>query len=245
MENGNEILKNIEENVKKFRAPEAVLALYHGSKTGIRGKVVHDYCDSDPDGDFGKGFYLGSSRDQAASLVFENPSSVLYTFEVDFRPLDCVILEKNAWLYYICWNRGWICGKAEECLSRIFSPLSEMDVIIGEIADDRMQKAVSEFVKDRITDAALSMCMKSAKLGVQYVLKTKKACDNIRLVKKSTPTFEERKRILNRTTQRWRENMEILERTRKAQMRSGMYFFEIQEAIEEMCDADQCHPIHL
>lgn len=242
---GEKILEGIKSGIRIYESPDVGLELYHGSRHGIRGKIVPGGCEANSRSDFGKGFYLGSSKDQAGSLVLENQSAELYLFRLEFTGLDSVILTGAAWLSFICWNRQWFSEKAEKCLSRIFSPLLERDVIIGEIADDRMQQALAEFREQNITDAGLSACLKAARLGTQYVLKTERACDALKTIRKINLSPEERKKILNRAFSRYNENMRILRETKIKQIRRGLYFTEIQEAIEEMCDADQCHPIHL
>lgn len=239
------ILADIENGVKLYNAPDTKKILYHGFKEGISGKIVPNNPKANPQCDFGMGFYLGTDKDQAISLVCKYPTSKFYTFEIDFSSLSCAILSGMAWLYFICWNRNWFSEKAGECLSNIFSPLSELDIIIGEIADDRMEQALNEFKNMAITDTGFSLCLKSARMGIQYSLKTQKACDNIKLINKMTLSPEKRKQVNNRMFQRCAENMKTLRKIQEDHIRDGLYFPEIQKNMEKMCNDKRCDAIHL
>lgn len=50
--------------------------LYHGSKSGIDGKIIpisKQYCY------FGKGFYMGTEKQQPLTLICNFPNAKLYT----------------------------------------------------------------------------------------------------------------------------------------------------------------------
>ena len=57
--------------------------------------------------------------------------------------------------------------------------IDNYDVVIGAIADDRMQYVFPRFIRGDITDKVLSECLKSVKLGDQWVFKNNNACKNI------------------------------------------------------------------
>ena len=55
------------------------IILYHGSRGGLEGSIrpiSRVRCD------FGKGFYMGESEEQAKGLIVEDSSPVLYTMKL-------------------------------------------------------------------------------------------------------------------------------------------------------------------
>lgn len=56
------------------------------------------------------------------------------------------------------------------------------DIIIGAIADDKMNEALSRFSNYTLTDKGLAACMKFVDFGNQYVAKTEFACSKIEIL---------------------------------------------------------------
>ena len=66
------------------------IILYHGSKSGINGPIAPistDRCD------FGKGFYMGTDRNQPLTLICNYPEAKLYTLSVDLSDLKTVDID--------------------------------------------------------------------------------------------------------------------------------------------------------
>lgn len=80
--------------------------------------------------------------------------------------------------------RGWLDDyKDSSLIKKLISKLSDYDVIIGPIADNRMFDIIAEFVGNEITDEQCRHALAATNLGFQYVLKTNKALMNIELLK--------------------------------------------------------------
>lgn len=60
--------------------------------------------------------------------------------------------------------------------------INRNDVIIGLIADDRMNEIYPKFFMNAITDKCLSECLKCVNYGNQYVFKTQKGCNAITII---------------------------------------------------------------
>jgi len=80
------------------------LTLYHGSKSGIVGKIKpesSEFCD------FGKGFYMGTDREQPLTLICNFPKAKLYTVEMELEHLNILNIEVGIdWALLIALNRG-------------------------------------------------------------------------------------------------------------------------------------------
>ena len=70
------------------------------------------------------------------------------------------------------------------------------DVITGPIADDCMYYVLDEFFNGRITDHALMLCLSALDLGIQWVAKTQKACDNVVIIGSNYLSEDDRSRMI-------------------------------------------------
>lgn len=161
------------------------IILYHGSKDGIKGNISpisRELCD------FGKGFYLGESKEQAKSIVCEYSNPVLYKIQLKLSemPEEKILkLDGNDWLFAILASRKMISDFnslpiAQEWLDKC----KKYDVIIGKIADDKMNEAMTRFAEYGLTDKGLQACLLSVRYGNQYVLKTEFACSKAVIIEK-------------------------------------------------------------
>lgn len=150
--------------------------LFHGSKSGIRGKIKPI---SRASCDFGSGFYTGDLIYQPQELICKFPDSKLYEVSVDLKKLDTYYFtNNNLWLLFVARNRGYLKDVPKQ-LETIFEKIDSKDVLIGLIADDSMTEVMSYFFENQITTSVLFNSLTLVKLGNQYVFKTQKACDTI------------------------------------------------------------------
>ena len=81
------------------------IILYHGSRGGLDGPIRPESrirCD------FGKGFYMGESQEQAKSLIIEDSSPVFYTIKLKLSEIPdnkILLLKDYDWLYAVLSNR--------------------------------------------------------------------------------------------------------------------------------------------
>ena len=157
------------------------IILYHGSKGGIKGNIKPA---SRSNCDFGRGFYMGENRNQAASLVLNQDDAFLYTLRVTLSDdLKILHLRDEDWLYAVLSNRGRIPEfNSLKLASKWKAKLLQYDLVTGIIADDRMNEAMRAFSRYALSDAGLYYCMQQADYGSQYAAKTPKMCENIAIV---------------------------------------------------------------
>lgn len=159
---------------------------YHGSRSGIKGEIVHDYSSGRKRIDFGQGFYLGETFKQSSTFVSEEDGKErIYKLSFDKTNLNCKLLEGLDWIFFIGYNRGKIPEgpKYKKIINKMKSFLSSnYDVLYGEIADDKMSMNMEEFFANRLTYEQLEKCLTRLRLGKQYCLKTKRACDSLEIV---------------------------------------------------------------
>ena len=175
--------------------------LFHGSKYGLSDVTVfgsRDNCD------FGNGFYLGQTYNQALSFVCEYDKASVYSFKYSFDGLkidefDCSL----DWMLAICYFRGTIkkyaqSGKVLQIIKRI----EDADVVIAPIADNKMFYVMSQFAEGEINADVALHSLSASGLGLQYIIKTEKAlkkCIPIEKYYLSVPEREDcRKKLIER-----------------------------------------------
>ena len=159
---------------------EGRVLLYHGSKSGIQGKLEpksRSQCD------FGKGFYMGTDPSQALTLICDYDKSKFYIVSVDTTTLYTIEVPADIeWAMLVAYHRGRMEMIKGTPLYEKYRNMSEnKDLVIGSIANDRMFYVIDNFFIGNITDAALVGSLSALQLGKQYVAVTQKGCDAVRI----------------------------------------------------------------
>ncbi len=167
------------------------IILYHGSKDIIEtptfrgGKETNDY---------GYGFYCTESLDLANEWACpDNKDGYANKYELDLNGLTVLDLTKPEynilnWIALLLQFRipaGMTPNdeQAREYVIKNFSiDLSMVDVIIGYRADDSYFSFARDFLKNSITVYQLSRSMELGKLGVQVVLHSEKAFEQLKYI---------------------------------------------------------------
>ena len=174
------MLQNIEDVAKGIDIDSNRVLLYHGSKSGIEGKISplsRKQCD------FGKGFYMGTEPAQALTLICDYEKSKLYIISIGTDELAHLEVPTDIdWAMIVAYHRG----RMEKINDTPFykkyrDMIADKDLIIGSIANDRMFYVIDNFFIGNITDAALINSLSALKLGKQYVAVTQKGCDAVRV----------------------------------------------------------------
>ena len=152
--------------------------LFHGSKDGlscISDKGSRNSCD------FGNGFYLGETYNQALSFVCEKDNSSIYSFRYSLDGLKIKRFDCNLeWMLAICYYRGTIEEyKSKDIINKIISEVENADVIIAPIADNKMFYIMAQFTDGEINADAALHSLSASKLGLQYIFKTDKAINKL------------------------------------------------------------------
>ncbi len=199
--------------------------LFHGSKNGLSEITLsasRENCD------FGRGFYLGETYNQALSFVCEKEKSSVYSFRYSFDNLkikrfDCDL----EWMLAICYYRGTL-GQFSSSLKvkKIVEDIEEADIVIAPIADNKMFYVMSQFTEGEINADVALHSLSASKLGYQYVFKTEKSFQNLVPIEKyyiSIPEREDcRKHLIERSYE-----IDTKLKLAKREFRDGLYIEEI------------------
>ena len=208
-----------------------IVTLYHGSKSGIRGKIApisRERCD------FGKGFYMGTDRTQPLTLICNYPDARIYTLSADLSDLRILDIEVGLdWALLVAYNRGKMDSIKESAIYDRFADLSKnCDMIIGYLANDRMFVVLDRFFNGEITDMALVNSLSALKLGRQYVALTEKACKKIRILDEQKLTEDDRKKLKQESEANRSKGIAMADEICRKYRRDGMFFDEILKAGE-------------
>ena len=172
--------------------------LFHGSKNGLSDITVSG---SRNNCDFGNGFYLGQTYNQALSFVCEYDRASVYSFRYSLEGLECVECDCSLdWMLAICYFRGTIKKYAEsERVQKVIKKIEGADVIIAPIADNKMFYVMSQFAEGEINADAAIHSLSASRLGLQYIFKTDRALKNLIPIERyylSAPEREDCRRAL-------------------------------------------------
>ena len=208
-----------------------IVTLYHGSKSGIRGDIApisRARCD------FGKGFYMGTDRNQPLTLICNYPKAKLYTLSIDLSNLKILEIEVSLdWALLIAYNRGKMEYVENSPIYNRFADLGkDCDMIIGYIANDRMFVVLDRFFNGEITDLALINSLSALKLGKQYVALTEKACQKIKILDEQEPSENDRVNLKQESEANRSKGIAMTDEICRKYRREGRFFDEILKAGE-------------
>ena len=165
--------------------------LYHGSKDIIEKPTLRGGKETN---DYGYGFYCTESIELANEWACpDNNDGYANKYELDMTGLNVLDLTKPEynilnWMALLLQFRipkGMTPNDemAREYILKNFSiDLTKVDVIIGYRADDSYFSFARDFLKNTITVAQLSRAMELGKLGIQVVLHSEKAFEQLKYI---------------------------------------------------------------
>lgn len=220
------ILNSITEKAESLDIGKNRVVLYHGSKSGIVGKISPS---SRQQCDFGKGFYMGTEPSQGLTLICDFDKSKFYIVSIDISDLTTFEISPNLdWAMVVAYNRGKMEKVKNTAIYNKYREMSEnKDVMIGNIANDRMFFVIDSFFIGNITDKTLVHSLSALELGKQYVAKTQKACDLIRIEEEVPLSYLERICIKDIATQNRKKGVDMANEISRKYRREGLYFDEI------------------
>lgn len=223
------ILEKISDISKTIKLEKGRELLYHGSKSGIIGKIEpksRKMCD------FGRGFYMGTEPSQVLTLICDYEDSKFYIVSVDVKKLNTLTVPTNLdWAMLVAYNRGRMEKiKGTEFYNKYRNMTKNKDLIIGSIADDRMFYVIDNFFIGNITDVALINSLSSLELGRQYVAVTQKACDLVRIEKEVVISHLERLAMKEIAESNRVKGISYANDICKKHRREGMYYDEILDS---------------
>lgn len=170
-----------------------VLKLYHGSKFGLTRIDVNGCVRAS---DFGKGFYMNNSKENAEELIARFQSGKMYSFLLVMDSLNVYRFKnQRLWGYFISYNRAELGLEdiPKEYRDSIVDISTNYDVIVGAIADDSMSEAYRMYSTGLISDLELFNCIVCLGLGQQFLVRTEKALRNLLLLDSYTMSEDIRK----------------------------------------------------
>ena len=220
-----------QEKQKLEESNSAVKVLFHGSKSGIEGDVMpisRSQCD------FGKGFYMGTEVVQPLTLICNYKTPILYFVAINKVDLDILELPTDiSWAFVVAYNRGRLERVKEKNLYRQYAELLQgRDLIIGDIADDRMFYVLDNFFEGNITDKGLVECLSTLQLGKQYVAVSSKACREVKILKEYALSELELMALKDISEKNRQSGIERANEICKQYRREGKFFDELLEDCE-------------
>lgn len=202
------------------------ILLYHGSKSGISGNIAPK---SRRQCDFGKGFYMGTDPSQPLTLICDFDESKFYIVSVDIDKLQKLEVGVGMeWAMLVAYNRGKMeMIKNTALYSKYRAMMTDKDLIIGSIADDRMFYVIDNFFIGNITDTALINCLSALNLGKQYVAVSQKACDAVNIETEIPLSHLERLAIRSVAAGNRENGISLANDICKKNRRDGKFFDEI------------------
>ncbi|MCD7724597.1 MAG: DUF3990 domain-containing protein [Clostridiales bacterium] len=168
------------------------MILYHGSKEIVQNPI---YGKGKTTNDYGSGFYLTPEYELGCEWSASSDMDG-YVNEYEFNANNLTVLNLNDkqysilhWLAMLVQNRSFgttssLMQEAKDYLIKNFSiDKAPYDYIVGYRADDSYFSFARDFLSSTISLQKLAEAMKLGRLGIQYVLISPKAFDNISFIK--------------------------------------------------------------
>lgn len=219
-------LKRIAEAAEAVKLDAGCVLLYHGSKFGIDGKIEPK---SRKQCDFGKGFYMGSNPGQALTLICDYEKSKFYIVSINTDELANIEVPADIdWAMLVAYHRG----RMEKINGTPFyNKYRDMtlnkDLIIGNIANDRMFFVIDNFFVGNVTDVALINSLSALQLGKQYVAVSQKGCDAVRIEVEINLSYLERLFVKEIAEENRARGISLANDICRNYRREGLFFDEI------------------
>ena len=224
------VLDKINKEVSELKIESGRKILFHGSKSGIKGKIKpisRKQCD------FGAGFYMGTDPSQAFTLICDYEKSRFYIVSIDMNTLNTVEIPANLeWAMLVAYNRGRMEKiKGTPFYKKYKETTENKDLVIGNIANDRMFFVIDNFFIGNITDEALINSLSALELGKQYVAVTQKGCEAVRIEKEIEISYLEKLFVKEISEQTREKGSSMARDICKNYRREGLFFDEILDKV--------------
>ena len=209
------------------------LILFHGSKSGIRGKIApisREKCD------FGAGFYMGTEPMQPLTLICDFKKSRFYIVSIQLDDLAKLEIPADLeWAMIVAYNRGKMESiKGTDVYEKYRHICENKDILIGSIANDRMFFVLDNFFQGNITDLALIKSLSALQLGRQYVAITQNGCDAVRIEKEIPISYLERRFLQDISEENRAKGISMANDICRNYRREGMFFDELMDQTKEV-----------
>ena len=168
------------------------MIIYHGSKDIIK---KPEFGKGNKKNDYGLGFYCTENVELAKEWACSNNETNGYAnqYEIDLSAYKVLDLREEKysilnWMAILLKFRTFdtntlISAQAKEyILENFYVNVEEYDVIIGYRADDSYFSFAKDFISNTISVEQLAEAMRLGDLGIQIVLKSKRAFDTVKYI---------------------------------------------------------------
>ena len=168
------------------------MIIYHGSKDIIE---KPEFGKGNRKNDYGLGFYCTENVELAKEWACSNNETNGYAnqYEIDLSDYKVLDLREEKysilnWMALLLKFRTFdvntpISVQAKEyILENFYVDVEEYDVVIGYRADDSYFSFAKDFINNTISVEQLAEAMRLGELGIQIVLKSKKAFDTLKYI---------------------------------------------------------------
>ena len=168
------------------------MIIYHGSKDIIE---KPEFGKGNKNNDYGLGFYCTENVEIAKEWACSNNETNGYAnqYEINLSAYKVLDLREETysilnWMALLLKFRTFdvntpISAQAKEyILENFYVDVEEYDVIIGYRADDSYFSFAKDFINNTISVEQLAEAMHLGELGIQIVLKSKKAFDTVKFI---------------------------------------------------------------
>ncbi|MBQ7226812.1 MAG: DUF3990 domain-containing protein [Clostridia bacterium] len=168
------------------------MIIYHGSKDIIERP---EFGKGNKKNDYGLGFYCTENVELSKEWACSNNETNGYAnqYEIDLSAYKVLDLREEKysilnWMALLLKFRTFdvntpISAQAKEyILENFYVDVEEYDVIIGYRADDSYFSFAKDFINNTISVQQLAEAMRLGELGIQIVLKSKRAFDTVKYI---------------------------------------------------------------
>ncbi len=204
------------------------IILFHGAKKTF--SLPIDFLkNSKSRNDFGIGFYLGQTFEQAANYISYIDACNVYSFKLNLNDLKIYKFDVDTdWMIAIAYFRGWIEDYLETSfVKNVLDKIKDCDIIIAPIADNRMFDIITEFVEGNITDEQCKHALAATNLGLQYVLKTTKAVEHVSFIQEMYVCKKEKEKCIENRVSLTNNGIQKVRMARIEYKGKGKYIEEI------------------
>ena len=226
-------LQRIHHEAASLNVKDDRIILFHGSKSGIRGKIApisRDKCD------FGAGFYMGTEPMQPLTLICDFKKSRFYIVSIKLNGLAKLEIPADLeWAMIIAYNRGKMESiKGTDVYEKYRHICENKDILIGSIANDRMFFVLDNFFQGNITNLALIKSLSALQLGRQYVAVTQQGCDAVRIEKEIPISYLEKRFLQDISEENRTKGISMANDICRNYRREGMFFDELMDQAKEV-----------
>ncbi len=220
---------NIYEQIyKEDYSDDNNIILFHGAKKTF--SLPIDFLkNSKSRNDFGIGFYLGQTFEQAANYISYIDACNVYSFKLNLNDLKIYKFDVDTdWMIAIAYFRGWIEDYLETSfVKNVLDKIKDCDIIIAPIADNRMFDIITEFVEGNITNEQCKHALAATNLGLQYVLKTTKAVEHVNFIQEMYVCKKEKEKCIENRVSLTNNGIQKVRMARIEYKGKGKYIEEI------------------